>query len=637
METQGRQTEEAESFRALSRRIKSLGTKSSPMVEDFDKALASLTAALSAGRKLEKCVLDDVAKVIREFDEAIREIDDLIERTDHSSISQPEPDAHKEAKVSELEKIISKCIQQIHDHTAPFIKGKEIIDKEKEKVDGTQSFEDELPERWLETEVNKVKGKLQVNSLKMRYNKLDPLLRWCSLFLFVFPGDAVISKRSIIYRWIGEGLIKPNKSQTAEQAGEQCFEKLLLSGLILPISKKHDKKPRYCLFPSSVKRMLEEVLGTKAKEVCLYFKTYDKKVLTAKDDKDNERPLSCLSATREEQSVIISSVSSKHKTSELLSLFNINAQYLKCESDKFSKFKSIKVMQLGKWQISSGCHIEAADTKFLESLGTMKDLRYLSLQGISRIPMLPDSLERLTNLQILDLRACHNLEALPTGIGSLKNLTHLDVSECSLLDRMPKGLSSLSELQVLKGFIISRNITSDPCRLKELAVLTNLRKLTINIAGGAIANDDLKELKAFGTLSSLTITWGKVTETSPLQSVSLRKLEKLDLQCIPLHEKLKWLTPGGFPNLKKLYIRGGGLESLINLGTNAEKWNVETLRLKYLSNLECNHWSDIEKTFSSLARVEIYKCPKLIEKLPSHHPEDTFWIKNGESWIPIKD
>eukprot|EP00268_Persea_americana_P010750 TRINITY_DN1438_c0_g1_i1.p1 TRINITY_DN1438_c0_g1~~TRINITY_DN1438_c0_g1_i1.p1 ORF type:complete len:621 (-),score=99.64 TRINITY_DN1438_c0_g1_i1:138-2000(-) len=620
METQGRHTKEA-----FSRRIESLEGIIDPssMVKEFDEALASLTAAFSAGKKLENRVLDDVAK-------AIREIDDLMER--------------KEEKVPELKKIIAECIQQIRDYKASLIKGKEITDTEKKKVVGTQSFGDGL--HWLsETAKNKAKDKLQENTTKMRYNNLDPLLRRCLLFLFVFPGDAVISKRSIIYRWIGEGLIKPNKSQTVEQAGEQCFKMLLLSGLILPISKKHDKRPRCCIFPSSVKNMLEEVLRTNAKEVGFYFKTYDKRDLTAKDYKDDERPLSCLPAAKDEQSVIVSSVSSKHKTSELLSLFNLNGQYIKCESDKFSKFKLIKVLQLGRWDIFSDRHIEAADTEFLESLGTMKDLRYLSLQGISRITTLPDSLKRLTNLQILDLRACHNLEALPTGIGLLKNLTHLDVSECSLLDRMPKGLSSLSELQVLKGFIISRKITSDSCRLKELAVLKNLRKLTINIAGGENAIDDLKELTAFEILSSLTITWGQVTETlpkqkgteTPLKSVPLGKLEKLDLQCIPQHEKLNWLTPGGFPNLKKLYIRGGKLESL-NLGTCAEKWNVETLRLKYLSNLQCSQWSDIENTFSSLARLEIYECPKLIEKLPFHHSGDTVWIKNnGDRWIPIED
>eukprot|EP00268_Persea_americana_P010756 TRINITY_DN1438_c0_g2_i6.p1 TRINITY_DN1438_c0_g2~~TRINITY_DN1438_c0_g2_i6.p1 ORF type:complete len:320 (-),score=52.51 TRINITY_DN1438_c0_g2_i6:272-1231(-) len=311
---------------------------------------------------------------------------------------------------------------------------------------------------------------------------------------------------------------------------------------------------------------------------------------------------------------------------------NISAQYLVCDTDKFSKFKSIKVLQLGRWQIFPDHHIEVEDTKFLESLGIMKNLSYLSLRGISRISFLPDSLVLLTSLQILDLRACHNLEELPAGIGSLKNLTHLDVSECSLLDGMPKGLGQLLKLQVLKGFIISRSIYDDSCRLKDLTGLKNLRKLGINIAKGAKADGDLKELKTerFPQLSTLTITWGQVTQTPPESSpeISLPVLEKLDLQCIPQDEKLNWLNPGKFPVLKKLYIRGGKLTSL-NLVTGGEKWKVETLRLKFLSDLDWNNWSDIMNAFPSLACAEIYDCPKLKAKDASLPllDEDGFWIK----------
>jgi Leucine-rich repeat (LRR) protein len=63
----------------------------------------------------------------------------------------------------------------------------------------------------------------------------------------------------------------------------------------------------------------------------------------------------------------------------------------------------------------------------------MKDLRYFSLRGISRITEIPDSICRLSNLTILNLNGCQNLEKLPDGIGSLKMLTHLDMSECYLL------------------------------------------------------------------------------------------------------------------------------------------------------------------------------------------------------------
>ncbi|XXG72407.1 hypothetical protein AAC387_Pa07g1509 [Persea americana] len=207
------------------------------------------------------------------------------------------------------------------------------------------------------------------------------------------------------------------------------------------------------------------------------------------------------------------------------------------------------------------------------------------------------------------------------------------------LKRVPKGLSSLSEPQVLKGFIISRGITSDSCRLKDLAGLKKLRKLSINIARGAKANDDLMELKTFDTLSSLTITWGQVTETPSLE-ISLPNLKKLDLQCLPQLENLKGLKSREFPELERLYIRGGKLKGLNPTMTETEPWHVDTLRLKFLSELELDEWSNLEGTFPSLAYVEIYKCPKVIAK-PLWEgniliSEEAVWEKNNEKrWIQV--
>ncbi|XXG72402.1 hypothetical protein AAC387_Pa07g1506 [Persea americana] len=611
METQRRQSKEEEPFRAFLKKIQSLGPNFNSKVEEFKDSIRSLTHGLSTWKEIEKQVLADLA-------ESIRNIDDLIESNEYST-SQSDPQDLESC----FNEKINKCIGQIKIHIHDFMTKSE--DKEWDKRSKPGS---EPREHWWEAPEKHVEDRLLVTAPELRYNDLEPPLKRCLIFLSVFPENAIIHKKSIIYWWIGEGLMKPNTVQTAEQAGERCFKMLLLNGLILPISKKHDKNPRCCKLHSSVRQML----FSEATKAGLCFEIYSNEELTKKDNKDDKCPLSCLTATTNKQSVMVSRASLEHKSDGFLSLFNISAQYLVCDTDKFSKFKSIKVLQLGRWQIFPDHHIEVEDTKFLESLGIMKNLSYLCLRGISRISFLPDSLVLLTSLQILDLRACHNLEELPAGIGSLKNLTHLDVSECSLLDGMPKGLGQLLKLQVLKGFIISRSIYDDSCRLKDLTGLKNLRKLGINIAKGAKADGDLKELQTerFPQLSTLTITWGQVTQTPPESSpeISLPVLEKLDLQCIPQDEKLNWLNPGKFPVLKKLYIRGGKLTSL-NLGTEDEKWKVETLRLKFLSDLDWNNWSDIMNAFPSLACAEIYECPKLKAKDASLPllDEDGFWIK----------
>ena len=91
-------------------------------------------------------------------------------------------------------------------------------------------------------------------------------------------------------------------------------------------------------------------------------------------------------------------------------------------------------------------------TEFLNGLTSSKEL---SLQGISLITELPNSIGKHNNLLILDLRECHNLKVLPKEIAQLMNLGYLDLSDCYLLACMPKGQWKLVELQVLKGFVIS--------------------------------------------------------------------------------------------------------------------------------------------------------------------------------------
>lgn len=99
----------------------------------------------------------------------------------------------------------------------------------------------------------------------------------------------------------------------------------------------------------------------------LCFKIYSNDELTKKD-KDAKRPLSFLTETKNEKSVM---VSLEHKPNEFLSLFNISVQYLVCDGKKLSKFKSIEVLRLGRWQIFSNHHIEVTDT-FLVFKGSLE-------------------------------------------------------------------------------------------------------------------------------------------------------------------------------------------------------------------------------------------------------------------------
>ncbi|XP_034680799.1 disease resistance RPP13-like protein 4 [Vitis riparia] len=437
-------------------------------------------------------------------------------------------------------------------------------------------------------------------------------IKLCLLCFSVFPPKSVIKKRPLIYWWLGEGLI------TETEDGERIFGELIKKGLLIAKYKPY-KNPVVdsCTMHSWNRLMLISVAkraqffdfdedtglpanhGTSSRRMCLVKQRY----LDKQTPPNGE-------ASRQDHNSSGRGASTEHR---LLTLFNVNEQYVNISNFSWFSENKIEVLQLGRWQDSAKYHIEVEDEYFLKALGSKKHLKYLSLRGISRITEMPSSVRKLINLEILDLRACHNLEKLPSDISSLKKLTHLDISECHLLESMPKGLEKLTSLQVLKGFVVGTS-KRGPCKLENLAELKRLRKLSIYIRNEAYM-EELAKLKQFETLCILSITWGErgaqgPKEQSRKQSATSESsfrfppnLKKLDLWCIPETDPA-WLDPAGLQSLSKLYIRGGKLVSFKESPTG-KKWGVQILRLKYLRAFdEKKPW---RRNFPYLSYLEIVK------------------------------
>ena len=272
----------------------------------------------------------------------------------------------------------------------------------------------------------------------------------------------------------------------------------------------------------------------------------------------------------------------------------------------------------------------------------MQELKFLSLQGISKINKLPRSIGKLRNLVILDLKDCNNLEALPEEISSLENLRYMDISNCYLLRNVPKGLSLLKELQVLKGFIVGDPQSENLGTLKDLKGLKKLMKLTIIATSKNFPEDeDFGTLHELQALRKLTIAWGvEGKKATVLESVHEclklglfqqaakqkpegpndippTQLVKLDLRSFP-KSTAEWLTPVRLPKLEKLYIRGGSLATL-----DKGDWTVKILRLKFLTEIKMT-WSELKKLFPKLDFLEKVKCPR-ISFCPCD--EDGVWVK----------
>ncbi|XP_030528898.1 disease resistance RPP13-like protein 4 [Rhodamnia argentea] len=331
------------------------------------------------------------------------------------------------------------------------------------------------------------------NDLLCVFEDLDRRSKLCLLCFSVFPENAVLRKRLLVNWWIGEGLADSDGASV-----DGIFKELIAKGFVEPVLKKR-KVTGFKMDPLvrfAVIAIAEKVgfFGFNAMGVPTEDFSWSYRACLVRTEGESSRER----LTKKENDL-----------EKLRTIFNVNDPYPDFKLDWFSKLKNLNVLYLGSWQDFAKHHIEVEGTEFLKGLKLMKHLQFLSLQGISRITDLPDSICKLTSLKILDLNACHNLELLPKNIGALKKLTHLDISQCYLLDHIPKELSSLTQLQVLKGFVIGDSISTDSCTLEELKGLMKLRKLSIYTGRENFpTNDELKVLEGFQYLQKLTIAWG---------------------------------------------------------------------------------------------------------------------------------
>ncbi|ONH95577.1 hypothetical protein PRUPE_7G078600 [Prunus persica] len=527
-----------------------------------------------------------------------------------------------------------------------------------------------------------------LKEFRVVYNSLSVITKLCLLCFAAIPANEAIKKRVLVHWWVGEGFVNPpvDGEKTVEEIADGIFQELTKKGCIEPVYKKR----RSVVHSFKMDHLIRSAVIVIAKEV-RFFNFDDKGNPTANFSSHSYR--ACLVYRVKGSRHLMEKMANKphdldqnmanrpHDLDQnmenrphdldpkmLQTVFNVNESYPDFSNVDWSKLRNLKVLHLGRWHSRAKHHIEVEDIEFLREL---IHLRILSLQGISTIMKLPDSVCKLLSLRILDLGACPNLELLPETIGSLKNLTHLDMSECYLLERMPKGIAFLSELQVLKGFVVGvhdKNVTS--CTFHDLSALKKLRKLSIHTSRADFPlEDELIVLQQFGRLRKLTIEWGRLspqattqdrgqpdnvaaqpTTTStqhnaapqpatpptitknhsfsklpafrgalrstatlaPRSAATLNQelnLEKLDLQCYPQKTAPSWLRPGNLKSLKKLYIRGGELRNLGEVQEN-DKWAVETLRLKFLSELEMD-WKEIPVSFPDLIYLEKFRCPRL--------------------------
>ncbi|XP_059656615.1 disease resistance protein RPM1-like [Cornus florida] len=385
--------------------------------------------------------------------------------------------------------------------------------------------------------------------LSLSYNDLPYHLKYCFLYLTIFPEDTYpVRCRVLIRLWIAEGFIRAQTGKELEEIGEEYLEELSNRNLIQS-ELDFDGKPKTC----RVHNLMHKIILSKSREenFCNVFSE------SQRNFGDKNRRLSV-------QSSGLNKLDGNFKSVCTLFMFRV----------PYSSIRDLKLLRV--------LHLEGASLEeFPKEIVGLLLLKYLCLRK-TNIKSVPKSLGNLRYLETLDLKQTR-VAKLPKKVLELKKLRHLLVysydrhyttSDCVT------GFEISAEIQtpsLQKPSLIKAN--SHHGVIHWLRNLTQLRKLGIIDLPTEDGSNLCQSIEKLENLRSLNVT-------------SLKKDEVVDLQAIT--------NPPQF--LQRLYLKGQ-LEKLPNWISRL--CDLKRIRLKWSKLTHYNNPIDILQDLPNLLELQL--------------------------------
>ncbi|TYJ06236.1 hypothetical protein E1A91_A12G219700v1 [Gossypium mustelinum] len=344
------------------------------------------------------------------------------------------------------------------------------------------------------------------------------------------------------------------------------------------------------------------------------------------------------------------------------------ARHIEVEDIEFLKgFKNMKNLRLLSLQGISGI------PKLPATLCKLENLRILDLRACHDLEKLPERIGSLKKLTYLDLSECYLLDYIPQQLNKLSELQVLkgfvildaknsctldDLSELSSLrklsvnvnttkfniDEAGNALAKFQKLEKLRiawgwgGMPGKEDSTLDSSSEQQQSKTKKKQASSISSAAAKASTDKVNKgeekgnwersavaaageansktaklgggLRGTANIALMAKKWRRLSMKGrePQNLEGLERLVKLDLQCFPRSEPPTWLVPRKMKKLTNLSIRGGRLGYLNH--KDGQKWNVDTLRLKFLVNFKMN-WKEMQQRFPNLKYLENLRCPRI--------------------------
>ncbi|KAL7234418.1 hypothetical protein ACSBR1_017922 [Camellia fascicularis] len=485
-------------------------------------------------------------------------------------------------------------------------------------------------------------------ALRLSYHHLPSHLKRCFAYCSILPKDYEFEEEELVFLWMAEGLLQQqNGKKRMEDLGVEYFRELQSRSFFQPSSGGESSK-------FVMHDLIDDLSQSVAGHTC--FRLEDK----LKDQEQCKKLKSARhSSFMQSEFDAIKKFETFYEAENVrtflpLSLDKDESCYLTSDVPLYllPKMKRLRVLSLNRYHIG--------DELITKSIGDLKHVRYLNL-SYTKIKTVPESLGNLYNLQTLMLRGCPELKRLPAYMGNLINLRHLDMIDSNSLEEMPQGIDKLTSLQTLSNFIVTKD---NGFRIRELGNLIHLGgKLCISGIENVVDPLDAREvcLNDKQGIDVLTMVWSsesldrlrnEMVETEVLDILQPhKKLKELyirgyhgmsfptwigdplfsNMVCMKLQncKNCTSLPPlGQLPSLKDLHIEG--MSAVKHVGCEFYGQHcakpfplLETLCFENMSEWEDWYIFGIDRevqTFTSVSKLSIKECPKLMRMFPSNLP-----------------
>ncbi|KAL5979145.1 hypothetical protein ACLOJK_019042 [Asimina triloba] len=236
---------------------------------------------------------------------------------------------------------------------------------------------------------NSKKDGVVISRLELSYEEFPMHLRPCLLCFAMYAEDYELQSTQIIGTWIAEGFVWGRRGKTALQIGEECLNELRNRFLILK-----DEDELFGDVVSSYK------VHDAVRELLIKIATEESFFSMHRRDKPMASKLSRRVIIYENmpQEIIENNNSSRLRT---LAAVDTATVPLILEAN-LHKFQRLRMLHL---QLASTINTSenAAFSKWLKGIGSLRHLVYLHLQNVDALTTLPGSIGKLRNLQWLTI------------------------------------------------------------------------------------------------------------------------------------------------------------------------------------------------------------------------------------------